>query len=272
MRTRILVGVTLALMFLAMMYFGGVVQVVLFSVAATLCVYEIRRVFLAKEIKPFVIPAYFFAVSYYAITKYLGIYWILLLLVFGIMAIIFERIFNQKRTNDDVMAAIFIFIYPLSFFLCMALTDGILSHSLSRTAMLMVFAAPLLGDTFAYFIGVFFGKHKLCPEISPKKTIEGSIGGLPGGILAGLAIFFLQGLWSQGNDLRIVSLLVLGLVCSIVGQAGDLFASTIKRWANIKDFGTLLPGHGGMLDRIDSVLLCAPIVFLYFYGIHSYIR
>jgi phosphatidate cytidylyltransferase len=109
-------------------------------------------------------------------------------------------------------------------------------------------------DTSAYFIGIKFGKHKLSPKISPKKSVEGSLGGLAGGILAALIIglFFHKPLWLM---------IVMGIVVVVAGQFGDLIESTIKRNAGVKDSGSFLPGHGGVLDRIDSLLTAAPLVY-----------
>lgn len=109
-------------------------------------------------------------------------------------------------------------------------------------------------DSAAYFIGINFGKHKLCPKISPKKSIEGSIGGLVGGLLVslGLGIARQQPVWAM---------LVLGALVVIAGQFGDLIESIIKRNAGVKDSGNFLPGHGGVLDRFDSLLLAAPVVY-----------
>jgi len=109
-------------------------------------------------------------------------------------------------------------------------------------------------DTFAYFIGVNFGKHKLSPKISPKKSIEGSLGGLVGGLLMAEAL----GSFFQKPAL---SLLILGLLVVVAGQFGDLVESVIKRNAGVKDSGHFLPGHGGVLDRFDSLLLAAPVVY-----------
>ncbi len=136
-------------------------------------------------------------------------------------------------------------------------------RAVALTGLVLAFAAPLLGDTCAYFIGVFWGKHKLCPNISEKKTIEGSCAYVGGAVLAGVAVYFAQLIWKGATSF--VPLMILALLCGFIGQVGDLFASTWKRWARIKDYGTLLPGHGGVLDRIDSVLLCAPFIFFYFY-------
>ena len=109
-------------------------------------------------------------------------------------------------------------------------------------------------DTCAYFAGYAFGKHKLIPKVSPKKTIEGSIGGILGSTLICLAFGYYFNI-----DLKVI--VILGFLGSIVAQVGDLFASSVKRYVGIKDYGKLIPGHGGILDRFDSVILVAPFVY-----------
>ena len=109
-------------------------------------------------------------------------------------------------------------------------------------------------DTFAYFVGRRFGRHKLMPKTSPKKTIEGSLGGIAGSIIA--CIIF--GLIFK---LPIGVMVIISLFGSIIAQMGDLIASAIKRYVDIKDYGKIIPGHGGVLDRFDSVLLVAPYVY-----------
>ena len=105
------------------------------------------------------------------------------------------------------------------------------------------------------------GKRKLCPEISPHKTVEGSYGSFFVGLLGRFACFLLQFIW--GLRLPILPMLLVGIICGGVGQIGDLFASVIKRWAGAKDYGNIFPGHGGVIDRLDSVLMCAPVVLCY---------
>ncbi|MEG2175244.1 MAG: phosphatidate cytidylyltransferase [Oscillibacter sp.] len=119
-------------------------------------------------------------------------------------------------------------------------------------------------DTFAYFFGLFFGRHKLAPHVSPKKTIEGAVGGLIGGVIG---ILLLEGAaWyaTGGLFLSWWQTLLLGLAGSAVSQIGDLSFSVIKREFAVKDYGTLLPGHGGVLDRFDSVTFVAPFVWFIF--------
>ena len=126
---------------------------------------------------------------------------------------------------------------------------------------LLAFIGAWVCDTFAYFVGKFFGKHKLIPEISPKKTIEGSIGGIVFTVGAfALYALIVNNVFEQ--QLSYVKLCIIGLVLSIVSQIGDLIASTVKRQYNLKDYGNLFPGHGGVLDRFDSVMLTAPTLFI----------
>jgi phosphatidate cytidylyltransferase len=131
-----------------------------------------------------------------------------------------------------------------------------------RYLLLLLFAVIWAGDACAYFVGRSFGRHRLFPHISPKKTLEGSLGGLAGSMLLAWAL----GRWWQTSDMRIVMLLA-GLA-AVAGQAGDLAESALKRSADLKDSGALLPGHGGLLDRIDSLIFAAPAVWLALVALH----
>jgi len=122
------------------------------------------------------------------------------------------------------------------------------------TYVWLIFVISFATDTFAYFTGYLFGKNKLIPKISPKKTIEGSIGGILGSTISCILFAYIF-------KLQILPLVVIGSLGSIVAQFGDLFASSIKRYVGIKDYGKLIPGHGGILDRFDSVILVAPFVY-----------
>ena len=122
----------------------------------------------------------------------------------------------------------------------------------------LLLTVVFMGDTGAYYFGSYFGKHKLCPAISPNKTIEGALGGLAASLGSGALIktFFLPLLpWG-------LSLLFFSSI-GIAGQVGDLFESQLKRVAHIKDSGAILPGHGGVLDRIDGLLYAAPVAYIF---------
>ena len=128
-----------------------------------------------------------------------------------------------------------------------------------------LFVLPFLGawvsDTFAYFTGRLFGKHKLIPDVSPKKTVEGAIGGIVFA-MAGFALFgFVISLFADVTP-NYLALVLLGLPVSLVSIVGDLFMSLVKRRYNVKDYGKLFPGHGGVLDRFDSVLATATVLYL----------
>ena len=126
---------------------------------------------------------------------------------------------------------------------------------------IITLAVPWIADGGAYFAGVFLGKHKLCPQISPKKTVEGFIGGIIAGILSALVIAVIFNSVSQTAKLNVALMLLLGALVSVVSVAGDLSFSLVKRSCGIKDFGSFFPGHGGVLDRFDSVIFTAPIVY-----------
>lgn len=118
-----------------------------------------------------------------------------------------------------------------------------------------------LADSGAYFAGTFFGKHKLCPNISPKKTVEGLAGGvITNGIIFVILGFGYSRIASAVTDVNYILLFVLGMICALMGLLGDLSASLIKRQTGIKDYGNIMPGHGGVMDRFDSVLFVAPFM------------
>ncbi|MCI8421395.1 MAG: phosphatidate cytidylyltransferase [Clostridia bacterium] len=174
---------------------------------------------------------------------------------------------------NDLLATIFILIYPLGIFS----TFFFINHS--SYGLLGIFIAllvPIMTDTMAYFVGVTCKGKKLCPNISPKKTISGAIGGLLGGIIGAMLVFVLfdvTGLFVNFNNVGLLKLTdnllvsgfiygIFGLIGGVMSELGDLGASWIKRKAGIKDFGKIFPGHGGMMDRLDSIIFMLPLVYL----------
>ncbi len=128
-----------------------------------------------------------------------------------------------------------------------------------RAWFLLPFILSFACDTFAYFAGLTLGRHKLAPKVSPKKTVEGSIGGLLGNVVCGLLFAYVMNRWFSAS-IAAVPMALLSLVCGVVAQIGDLSFSLIKREFGIKDYGRLFLEHGGVLDRFDSVLFVAPMV------------
>ncbi len=131
-----------------------------------------------------------------------------------------------------------------------------------RYMLILVFIGAWITDIFAYFTGVFFGKHKLIPDISPKKTIEGSLGGIVFCVLAFAIYGLVLSRSGASRSVNVLLLAVAGFFASIVAQIGDLMMSAIKRARGIKDYGKLFPGHGGVLDRFDSVMAVSVILWV----------
>ncbi|MBE5800939.1 MAG: hypothetical protein E7319_01490 [Clostridiales bacterium] len=138
-------------------------------------------------------------------------------------------------------------------------------HSLQLTLLIMVFGIAVGGDTFAYFVGSAVGGPKLCPSISPNKTIAGSLGGLAGSVLVAFAIGRIAAAAAPDAVMHtpVWGDLLVGLIGGCAAQIGDLFASMVKRHCKVKDFGTIFPGHGGMMDRLDSIFFTAIVVYCY---------
>lgn len=135
------------------------------------------------------------------------------------------------------------------------------NHSNGLFLLIMGLCGAWIADTGAYFTGVAIGKHKLCPEISPKKTIEGFIGGIvTTGIVYAVAFSINSGEFKLS---RILLTFILGAVCAVIGTIGDLTASMVKRQVGIKDYGKIMPGHGGLMDRFDSVLFVIPTFYVF---------
>ena len=173
---------------------------------------------------------------------------------FGVVLVSLLYLFNiEHRKLSDAMATITGIFYVVFFSFHVTLVE---QTDFSNMVWLIVITA-FGTDIMAYFSGYLLGKHKLCPKISPKKTIEGSIGGILGSvILSGLFGYFFM-------PEVLIHCMIIGVLGGIVSQFGDLTASVFKRKMGIKDYGNLIPGHGGILDRFDSVLFTGPMVYYY---------
>jgi len=146
----------------------------------------------------------------------------------------------------------------LSFLVALRLKDAAAGRG--GDLVMMLFCILWTGDSFAYFIGKSIGRHKLAPAVSPKKTWEGAIAGFLFSILAAVACHY-----SFVPQISLMDSAILGTLVGVLGQIGDLGESIIKRAANVKDSGGILPGHGGILDRIDSLLFGAPAMYYYLF-------
>ncbi|HRX59346.1 MAG TPA: phosphatidate cytidylyltransferase [Eubacteriales bacterium] len=262
MKTRVIVGSLLVLLLISVLYFGGFILLSVLSLFSIAAIYEMGLTFRKKGYNPIVIPAYVFAVGYSFVYFYFGLLSMIIFYMATVMATMIYSLFTKVHSTNDIIPSLFIMNYPTLFLMCMLLVYFSFDRPTALVAACMAYAAPECSDTFAYFGGTLLGKHKLCPTISPKKTVEGAAFALLGGIAFGFGVFYLQRLW--GGTVQLSVLLPLGLGCGVLSQFGDLFASTLKRWAGVKDFSSIFPGHGGIIDRIDSIMFCTPLVLCVF--------
>ena len=253
MKTRVLSGLIMAPL-LVILYFGGYVLFAACFLIGIMAVREFYNGFHAMDIKPNYAIACAAAVALYAIDLFTDDYqWYMLWFFLVVLASLLYLFNIEHRKLEDAMATITGIVYVVFFSFHVTLVEQTQYGILIWLVVLTAFGT----DIMAYFSGFLFGKHKLCPKISPKKTIEGSIGGTLGSVvLSGLFGFFFA-------PEILVHCLIIGVLGGIVSQFGDLTASIFKRKMGIKDYGNLIPGHGGILDRFDSVLFTGPLVYYY---------
>lgn len=253
------VGAVALIPLLVMIFLGGWPLRVTVFLLALRALYEFYSVIAKKGLKPDYILGYTTLLVYYGLllfttdaSQHLGSI-LALAVTLGFIMLIFKKDFHF----EDMSVTIVGFIYASVLFGYL-----ILIHDMENGLYLVysVFIISWVCDTMAYYTGRLFGKHKLIERVSPKKTIEGALGGLAGGALGA----FLLGLAVQGiTGIHPVHFLIMGFLGAILGQVGDLAASSIKRYTGEKDFPIIIPGHGGILDRFDSIIFVSLLVFLY---------
>lgn len=199
----------------------------------------------------------FFSNHHTCLLTYLAVFYVLL--VFFLTC----ALFSHRKISIEMAAVAF----STTLYIVFGFTSIVLLRDIKFGGYICLLAVglPWVCDVFAYFIGRFFGKHKLIPDVSPKKTVEGAIGGMIFCTLVCVgycyAIFRIM---KNVNDINFIAVFIAGIVIAVVSQIGDLIASLIKRKYNVKDYSNLLPGHGGILDRFDSILTTAPFTLLLF--------
>lgn len=268
----ILVGYAFAMLYLGTAVHYGFLDALIMSFAFV-GTYEMYHTFRKSEYKNSWGAPLLLCVAIYPLWYFLGYKGILIALSLSICLALAVFTFKAEMELKDLLATIFSLIYP------MALVS--LAFALSREfpcggtfAISFAIFLPVFSDTFAYLVGSTLGKRKLCPSISPKKTVAGAIGGLLGSVLCAVTFFLLFDLYavipvgyvsfSDSVAVRAVVFVVLGIVGGVLAEIGDLAASRIKRTINIKDFGNIFPSHGGVLDRLDSIMFTLVMFFTAF--------
>ena len=251
MKQRIITVICLLIVALPCVILGGYFFKGLVGVVLALSVYEMLHICTRPKIKLYIYPLVFLFFSYGFLFDqndlFLASYGILLYLVVLFAATIFDETLTIERTS---------YIFTMGVLICAGLHALMSLRDVYGFQYLLLLALATYGsDTGAYFAGVFFGKHKLIPRLSPKKTVEGSIGGVFLGTLLAVSFAGYFGLLKT-NSILIVACFVL----TLTSQIGDLVFSAVKRHFGVKDYSNLLPGHGGILDRIDSILFNALVL------------
>lgn len=255
---RLVSGVILVILAILIVTTGGV-PLYLTSVLISLCgLFELYRVLKIDKTSLGVV-GYLATISYYGLVWYDGHRYVTLMAIAALMVLmtIYVVTFPKYRTEEVAVSffGVFYVAIMLSYlYQVRAMADG-------KYLVWLIFLSSWGSDTSAYCVGRLFGRHKMAPTLSPKKTIEGAVGGVIGAALLGLGFAAVFG--EHMTELRDAEA-VCAMACAIaaiISQVGDLAASAIKRNHNIKDYGHLIPGHGGILDRFDSMLFTAPAVY-----------
>lgn len=254
MKTRVISGLIMVPLLL-IIYFGGVPLLIAAALIGGIGVTEFYNGFEHMGIHPSKKIAYAMTAILYVGYLLLGPSPVFLMawLVLSVMASLIYGWDIMAREPYDAMATLTGLVYIVFLIYHIVLIDD---SAYKRLTWMVIFAS-FCTDIMAYFTGRTFGKHKLCPNLSPKKTVEGAIGGVLGSaIVGGIFGYFVM------PDI-FIHCIIIGIVGGIVSECGDLTASAFKRKMDIKDYGTLIPGHGGIMDRFDSVIFVAPAVYYY---------
>ena len=265
MTKRVISAVLMVAVFVPFLIIGGMPFTVLLTLLAVLGLYELLHIRESKKEFPRImkIIAYLMVIFFTTLNasstdfSYNISYRVVSIILFTfVIPMVFINNTKRYNLNDALFLVGSILFVGLSFNLLLV------TRNISITYIIYLFLITTITDTFALFTGMLVGKHKLAPEISPKKTVEGAIGGsLMGTIVA--SAFYITVI---NPSTSLVLVIVLTMLLSIIGQVGDLAFSSIKRYYGKKDFSDLIPGHGGILDRFDSIVFVT-MAFVVIFGI-----
>lgn len=262
MKTRLITAGVAIVIALAVIIIGSfvsaVITVALALVSLLLCGEFLSAKKINKDIKLF-IPGLLFAALIPALSatgaRYIPLY------AFVLCVCILSVVFHKTTKTDDVMFALVgVTVISVSLSALNILVWNDPGHA--AFWIIICLGVPWIADSAAYFVGSYLGKHKLCPDISPNKTVEGAVAGVVAGTLSALLFGLIFKLIYGDVTIYYGVLLLIGLLNSVISIFGDLTFSIIKRSCKIKDFGSIMPGHGGLLDRFDSVVFCIPLVYI----------
>ena len=281
---RTTIGLLIGLVYVAAILLGYYVDRAITSfflcIVVAICILEVRFALGSRISKRLGVLIWIFACCYGAFYYAFGFTgMVMLTLAVFVIGCLIVLIISDENITESLMNFAFLLVYPTLimstlFFLNKAPDSANGSFTMYNTVGLsLAFIVSCFTDMFAYFFGVLFGKHKLVPHISPKKTIEGAIGGLIGGLLGAMVVYllfetpfaiFIECGLPLNTTLEIFVYIIIGIFGSLFTQIGDLVASLIKRYCDIKDYSKLLGVHGGVMDRFDGVMFNSVVIALVF--------
>lgn len=257
-KTRLLSGIVLVIVALVLIITGGNLLLVSTLLISYIGMFELYRIFhIEKELPGMV--GYLAATVYYCNLKF-GFLPDLMMFVLGLLILLmFVYVFTYPKYKTEQLLAAFFGVFYVAVMLSYVYQTRMLS--MGAYIVWLIFLCSWGCDTCAYCVGVLIGKHKMSPKLSPKKSVEGAVGGVVGAAL--LTILYgmvFKNAMGVGNT-EVYIMAAISAVGALVSMVGDLTASAIKRNYDIKDYGKLIPGHGGILDRFDSVIFTAPMIY-----------
>lgn len=261
-RTRALSGIIYVSLLIASLFWQHAL-IALFYFFGLVCMGEFKKLIALKSFSPYIVfTLLYFGFAYWKILLYsdkgfIEASQILLVITVFVQLILIKDLFSEKTIPLFVSKRFIITTFYLSSAFIFLILIANFDEAFTPLMLLGSFMLVWVNDTFAFLVGKNFGKQKLFPSISPKKTVEGFLGGL---FFSCVASYFIA------EYLHIISFnswLFLAIIISVFGTLGDLIESKFKRQAKVKDSGVIMPGHGGLLDRLDSIIFAAPFVFLY---------
>lgn len=258
MKQRVISGAVLVVILAIILYFGGIVTCGLMALVSLVGNMELLRVYGVNKKTPGIV-CYLATVLYY-IAIYLDRMDIIVpMMVVYLLVMLAVYVLTFPTYSDKQIMAAFMDFFYVSVMLSFVYLIRNMEHGL--VLVLLIFVSSWINDTCAYFVGRALGKHKMAPVLSPKKSIEGLIGGIVGAGVFGAVFGILFDKYVDTMNYAPLLFAVVGAVGALPAVIGDLAASAIKRNNDIKDYGKLIPGHGGILDRFDSIIFTAPIIY-----------
>lgn len=257
-KTRLLSGIVLVILALLLITTGGNVLLISTAIISLIGLFELYRVFkMERSIAG--IAGYLAALLFYCNLKFDFLPDMMMFVIGFLVVLMFIYVLSYPKYKTEQILAAFFGVFYVAVMLSFIYQTRILSGG--AYTVWLVFLCSWGCDTCAYCVGMLIGKHKMTPKLSPKKSWEGAVGGVVGAALLGIiyGLVFQNAMGTTTKEIFMIALICA--VGAVISMIGDLTASAIKRNYEIKDYGKLIPGHGGILDRFDSVIFTAPIIF-----------